>query len=240
MGRSVTFGSLSYKPVKAGVAEAPITAGDVSKMSAQLVRVDPGARFEALVPGGSDGYLFMLTGAGRIAVGFDEIQIDCESFAAVSERNGFSLLNSSATPAEVVYVLAPPQGSPREHPGLAQPLAVISRAEAPTAYIADQKKNRRYFVADEAVKSERGHAMIVEYEQDTETVMHHHPDAESMFVVLTGDIRFVVDGTPTVLRRGQAVYFPINNAHALRCAEGTTSASFLEFHIPGAFTTVKD
>ena len=128
MGRSVTFGSLSYKPVKAGVAEAPITAGDVSRMSAQLVRVDPGARFEALVPGGSDGYLFMLTGAGRIAVGFDEIQIDCESFAAVSERNGFSLLNSSATPAEVVYVLAPPQGSPREHPGLAQPLAVISRA----------------------------------------------------------------------------------------------------------------
>jgi quercetin dioxygenase-like cupin family protein len=81
--------------------------------------------------------------------------------------------------------------------------------------------------------------MIVEYEADTETVMHYHPNAESMFVVLTGDIRFVVDGAPTVLRRGQAAYFPMNNAHALRCAAGTTSASFLEFHIPGAFTTVK-
>jgi hypothetical protein len=29
----------------------------------------------------------------------------------------------------------------------------------------------------------------------------------------------------------------MNNRHALRCNEGTTSASFLEFHIPAAFTT---
>lgn len=87
---------------------------------------------------------------------------------------------------------------------------------------------------------ERGHAMIVEYEKDTETVMHHHPDAESMFVPLTGNIRFFVNGEPIVLKRGQAVYFPINDRHALPCAEGTTSASFLEFHIPGAFTTVKE
>jgi quercetin dioxygenase-like cupin family protein len=116
---------------------------------------------------------------------------------------------------------------------------VTSRAAAPIAHIADQKKLRRYFVGKEAAKSERGHAMIVEYEKDTETVMHYHPNAESMFVVLTGDIKFIVDGEPTVLKRGQAVYFPMNNRHALRCNDGTTSASFLEFHIPGAFTTVK-
>jgi mannose-6-phosphate isomerase-like protein (cupin superfamily) len=61
-----------------------------------------------------------------------------------------------------------------------------------------------------------------------------------MFVVLTGSIQFVVDGQPIVLERGQAVYFPMNNRHALRCADGTTSASFLEFHIPGAFTTIKE
>jgi quercetin dioxygenase-like cupin family protein len=95
-------------------------------------------------------------------------------------------------------------------------------------------------VSKEASRSERGHAMIVEYEKDTETVMHHHPNAESMFVVLTGNIRFVVDDQPAVLERGQAVYFPMNNRHALRCADGTTSASFLEFHIPGAFTTIKE
>ncbi len=239
MGRSVSFGALSYKPVAVGVSEAPITGGDTRKMSAQLLRIDPGGKLEASVPEGSDGYLFMLTGAGRIAVDGSEKPIERESFAAVGEKRKFSLANSSDRPAEIVYVLAPPPGSQREHKGLAEPLQVISRANAPTTYIADQKKNRRYFVSKEASKSERGHAMIVEYEEGTETVMHYHPNAESMFVVLTGDIRFVVNGEPIVLKRGQAVYFPMNDRHALRCADGTTSASFLEFHIPGAFTTVK-
>jgi mannose-6-phosphate isomerase-like protein (cupin superfamily) len=239
MGRSVTFASLPYGPAGAGVAQAPITAGDLRQMSAQLYRVDPGAKLQATVPAGSDGYLFMLTGNGRIAVNGSEKEIARESFAAVRETQTFSLANPSAEPVEIVYVLAPPPGSPREHAGLADPVAVISRADAPTAYIADQKKNRRYFVAKEASKSERGHAMIVEYEEGTETVMHYHPNAESMFVVLTGRIRFVIDGEPTVLARGQAAYFPTNDRHALRCADGTTSASFLEFHIPGAFTTIK-
>jgi quercetin dioxygenase-like cupin family protein len=182
----------------------------------------------------------MLTGTGRITVDGNEKPIECESFAAVGERRVLSLVNSSDKLAEIVYVLAPPPGSAQEHKGLAEPLIVTSRANAPTFYIADQKKNRRYFVSKEAAKTERGHAMIVEYEKDTETVMHHHPDAESMFVPLTGNIRFIVNGEPIVLKRGQAVYFPINDRHALRCAEGTTSASFLEFHIPGAFTTVKE
>lgn len=240
MGRSVTFASLPYKPVAAGVSEASITTGELRKMSAQLFRLEPGAKLEVAVPEGSDGYLFMLTGAGRIAVDGNEKPIECESFAAVGERRALSLVNSSNKLAEVVYVLAPPPGSPREHKGLAEPITVTSRANAPTAYIADQKKNRRYFVSKEASKSERGHAMIVEYEKGTETVMHHHPNAESMFVVLTGNIRFVVNGEPIVLERGQAAYFPINDRHALRCADGTTSASFLEFHLPGTFTTVKE
>ena len=239
LGRSVTFDSLSYKPITAGVAEAPITNGELVGMSAQILRIAPGAKVEATVPEGSDGYLFMLTGNGRIAVDGADKTIEQESFAAVREKCKFSLVNASVAQAEVVYVLAPPPGTSREHAGLADPLIVTSRAGAPTALIADQKKFRRYFVGKEAAKSERGHAMIVEYEKDTETVMHYHPNAESMFVVLTGDIRFVVDGKPTVLKRGQAVYFPMNNRHALRCNEGTTSASFLEFHIPGAFTTVK-
>ena len=239
VGRSVDFGSLSYRPAGAGVAAAAITTGDLRKMSAQMFRVDPGARLEATVPDGSDGYLFMLSGNGRIAVDGWEQTIARETFAAVAEGEKFALANAAGEPAEVLYVLAPPPGAPREHEGLAAPLAVTARADAPTEYIAGDKKNRRYFVAHDANHSDRGHAMIVEYEKDTETVMHYHPNAESMFVVLTGDIRFIVDGQPTVLRRGQAVYFPMNDRHALRCADGTTSASFLEFHIPGAFTTVK-
>jgi hypothetical protein len=78
LGRSVAFDSLPYKPVAAGVAEAPITTTDVSKMSARVVRLDPGATLEATVPEGSDGYVFMLTGNGRIAVDGSEKAIERE------------------------------------------------------------------------------------------------------------------------------------------------------------------
>ena len=130
MGRSVSFDALSYKPVAAGVSQAPITGGDTHKMSAQLLRIDPGAKLEASVPEGSDGYLFMLTGAGRIAVDGAEKAIERESFASVAEKRRFSLANSSDQPAEIIYVLAPPPGSQREHEGLAEPLQVISRQRA--------------------------------------------------------------------------------------------------------------
>lgn len=240
MGRSVTFQSLPYQPIAAGVSEASITIGDLRRMAAQLFRLEPGAKLETVVPNGSDGYLFMLTGTGRITVDGNEKPIACESFAAIGEGCVLALVNSSDRLAELVYVLAPPPGSPQEHRGLAEAMTVISRTNAPTLYIAEDKKNRRYFVSKEAAQSERGHAMIVEYEKGTETVMHCHPDAESMFVPLTGNIRFVINGEPIVLKRGQAAYFAIGDRHALRCAEGTTEASFLEFHIPGTFTTVKE
>ena len=240
MGRVVTFDTLSFKPVANGISEAPITNGDLRKMAAKVIRVAPKATLNAAVPEGSDAYLLLLEGSGRIVAGGAEESIDRETFAAIREKENFTLANPSDKAIEAVFVLAPPPGSHGEHKGLSSALAVTARAKAPTFYIADQKKNRRYFVSKEAAKTERGHAMVVEYEKDTATVMHHHPDAESMFVPLTGDIKFVVNGEPVVLKRGQAVYFPINDRHALRCAEGTTSASFLEFHIPGAFTTVKE
>lgn len=239
MGRTVTFDTLPSKPRASGVSEAQITGVDVRRMAAKFIRIAPEGTLKEAVSEGSDAYIFLLEGSGRIAAGGLEQTIDRESLATIGEKETFTLSNPSDKAIEAVFVLAPPPGSPREHKGLSGALVVTPRASAPTLYIPDQKKNRRYFVSKEAVKSERGHAMIVEYEKDTVTVMHHHPDAESMFVPLTGNIKFIVNGKSVVLKRGQAVYFPFNDRHALQCAEGTTSASFLEFHIPAMYTTVK-
>ena len=60
------------------------------------------------MPDGSDAYLFMLTGTGRIAANGTETDIARESFAVVGETRTFSLANPSVVPAEIVYVLAPP------------------------------------------------------------------------------------------------------------------------------------
>jgi quercetin dioxygenase-like cupin family protein len=104
--------------------------------------------------------------------------------------------------------------------------------------VPEQKKTRIYFVDPAAVRSERGHAMIVGYEPGTVTGLHHHPDAESLFVVLDGALAFTVDGAQKIVRPGEAAWFGCDDPHGLRVAEGFGTASFLEFHIPAAYTTV--
>ena len=122
--------------------------------------------------------------------------------------------------------------------GFAGGLVVASRATTPVHDVPAEKKRRIYFVGKHAARSERAHAMIVLYVRDTVTSLHMHPDAESMFVLLSGKTRFTVDGEDVVVERGQATYFPMGDRHGLRVAEGD-GVSFLEFHIPAAYTTVR-
>src|ERR1700692_4562501 len=68
LGRAVTFASLPFRPVAPGGSAAPITERDVRKMAAQVFRIAPGAELATTVPEGSDGYLFLLSGSGAIAV----------------------------------------------------------------------------------------------------------------------------------------------------------------------------
>ena len=50
--------------------------------------------------------------------------------------------------------------------------------------------------------------------------------------------RFTVNGEDVTVGRGQATYFPMGDRHGLRVAEGD-GISFLEFHIPAGYTTVR-
>ena len=104
--------------------------------------------------------------------------------------------------------------------------------------IPEEKKRRIYFVGKDAARSERAHAMIVVYAPDTVTSLHMHPNAESMFVFLSGKTRFTVNGGDMIVERGQATYFPMGDRHGLRVAEGA-GVSFLEFHVPAAYTTIR-
>lgn len=236
MGQVVTLSQLPSERIADGVDRAPIDA-QTREMAAEFVRIGPGRRWTEAVPLGSDCYLFMLSGAAMIAAAGDERRMPTQSFATVQEGMAFTIDNASTGVADVVKVIAPPH--PSDRPGFGDGLAVIERGTAPMLELPQEHKTRLYFVDKEAAKSERGHAMIVIYDRDTLTAMHMHPNAESMFVVLDGAIEFVVNGERTVVRPGQAAIFGMSDRHGLRAAEGETAASFLEFHVPAAYTTVK-
>jgi len=238
MGRVVTFAQLA--PQKSGgVGTAAITRDDVREMSASYLRVEAGKRWRDRVPHGSDCYLFVLGGSGTITSDTARHAVSRESFATIEEGQSFAVENNGTAPLEMVRVLAPPEGG-RGLPGFNEKLRVAERRTTPIHDIPAEKKRRIYFVGHDAAHSERGHAMIVIYAKDTVTRLHHHPNAESMFVPLDGALRFTVNGEQVNVAPGQAAYFAMNDTHGLHVAPGHTGASFLEFHIPAAFTTVRE
>jgi len=234
MGRVVTFRDLPYRPAAAGVQRAAITGPDMKEMSAEVITLAPGATLAEAPPAGSDLYLFTLTG-GVVVNG---ASAEGESFVTVQEGATVTLANAGAAEATLVAVLAPPPDRGRALAGFGGGVAVAARAATPIHDIPEQLKRRVYFAGKEAARTERAHAMIVLYEKDTVTGMHMHPNAESMFVFLSGRTRFTVNGEDVIVGRGQATYFPRGDRHGLRVAEGD-EVSFLEFHVPAAFTTIR-
>lgn len=239
MGRAVTFSDLQPNKIISGVHNAAITQGETQEMAAEYIRIAPGQQWIATTPPETDCYLFMIYGACAISVADSRHRLPTQAFAVVQEGIEFSVENDSSAPASMIKVIAPPQSNGRGTPGFTGKLAVTQRAAAPMVNLPEEKKKRIYFVDDAAIRSQRGHAMIVVYEKDTVTGLHHHPNAESMFIVLEGALQFIVNGEPVVLTPGQAVYFGLNDQHGLRVADGVSSASFLEFHIPAAYSTVR-
>jgi mannose-6-phosphate isomerase-like protein (cupin superfamily) len=239
MGRVITFAQLPTHTIADGVSRAAITQGETREMAADLVRIDPAKRWAASAPQGSDCYLFMLEGTAAISAGGVRHPLPRQTFATVQEGVEFEIQNEGRSPARIVRVLAPPLPSARLLAGFRGKIKVAERARTPAVAQPEQKKQRLYFVGHHGAQSERGHAMIVVYEKDTVTGLHHHPNAESMFVLLDGALRFSVNGKEATIEPGQAAYFGMNDSHGLRVADGHAGASFLEFHIPAAYTTVR-
>lgn len=236
MGRLVDFASLAGRPIAPGVTCAAISDASATRLQAELLRLDPHASLSARVPAGSDRYLYLLRGSASLSANDTTYAIGQDTFATLQEGTDFVLANPGSAAIELVSVTAPPHGA-RIGDGYAGGVCVTPRASAPVRDVPEQKKRRLYFVSESAAQSARAHAMIVEYQADTVTAMHAHPDADSLFVPLTGKVRFAFDGAEHVLGRGGATVFPAGDRHELRVAEG--KVSFLEFHVPAGYTTVR-
>ena len=235
MGTVLNYDTAEGRPVGEGVSVAPLIAKESTEMQVALIRLGSG-RYASEVPSGSDQYLFVIDGRVRIDAAGQSTTMGPQTFAIVQEGLSFTLSEGRAT---VLSVVVPPAGTPRAVPGFRDGLKVMPVRDLPIVDIPEEKKRRTYLASASTVGSERGHAMIVRYTGDTVTRKHHHPNAESMFVMLDRPVRFLVNGKEETLGAGQAVHFPMNDRHGLRSAEGK-ELSFLEFHIPGAFTTQYD
>jgi mannose-6-phosphate isomerase-like protein (cupin superfamily) len=243
MGQVVEFTKLNYEAVGVAAKRGTFTSSETTQMMCDIYHLEPGGHFEGQVPVGSDQYFYSFSGAVEISSLGNSQAMPQDTFSAVQEGNSYTITNTSSHGAEVISVLAPPPSSPDSGklPGFSDGLKVSKRATQPVLEVPEQKKKRIYFAGKESAKTERAHAMIVVYERETVTGMHMHPNAESMFIMLSGKNKFTVNGQDVVIGRGQATIFPMTDRHGLCVADsnGNESVSFLEFHLPGAFTTVR-
>jgi mannose-6-phosphate isomerase-like protein (cupin superfamily) len=238
LGKVIEFAAIETRPSDEGAVVAPFLDWfDGTEMMASLVRLAPDGRYEASVPRGSDQYLFVLSGAAQFAMGGVAAALAADDWLILEEGKSFALLGGAA---EILSITVPPPGAGRASAGFRGGFKKMSLAALPVVDLPAEKKRRTY-LANEALAagSARGHAMIVGYTGATLTKMHHHPNAESLFVILSGRVRFTIDGAQRVLARGQAAFFPIDDSHGLKSADGN-ALSFLELHVPGAFRTVYD
>jgi quercetin dioxygenase-like cupin family protein len=208
-------------------------------MSAEAARIASNGSISEIVADGSDCYIFILRGAAKLECRGSSRAMPSHSTAVVQEGQAWTL-SAVDGDCDAIIVHAPPPGSGLKLPGFVGGFLVTERSSIPALDVPEQKKKRYYIVGKEAAPTSRGHAMIVDYVAETFTPMHHHPNADSMFVLLEGAIRFSSDSEQVVVAPGSAAVFAAGDKHSVRCPEGVNHASFLEFHIPAGFTTVKE
>jgi quercetin dioxygenase-like cupin family protein len=237
MGKMVDFRNAPFEQVAAGARCAGITGSDGQHMRAEYVRIDAAGRLEATVPTGSDQYFFVLSGEAEIALrGMEGHAMHPGSFGIVQESEAYAV-SARGGACEVLSVVAPPPGRGTKLRGFHGGLKVVSMHTEPVDHFPEAKKQRIYLVTRETAGTERAHGMIVKYVPETETTMHMHPDAESLFVFLGGTTRLTVNGKSETGAFGRAAFFGCGDRHDLH---GTAGGShFLEFHIPCGYTTVR-
>jgi quercetin dioxygenase-like cupin family protein len=236
MGKVVNFRTAEPQALASGAKTVALVDWfDGTEMMASVLRLPPGASHRAKVPSGSDHYLYVIAGEARIEAARGTASLVADDWALLEEGQAYSLSGA----AELLSVTAPPPGAGAGGAGFRGGLEVLHVKDLPVIDLPAEKKRRIYLANREIAGSERGHAMIVRYTGETLTKRHHHPNAESLFVILTGRVAFTIDGKERVLGAGEAAFFPVNDSHGLKSADGK-ELSFLEFHIPGAFQVTYD
>ncbi len=233
MALLVRTGDIPATPVSSGARETRLL-DEQSHLSAVSVELASGARHELAAREGADTYLYVFSGEVEAQAGSGRWSLPAGSFATFPE--GTALALSGTAESSTVHVVTAKGG---QLAGVPSEVSVVSVGDLPKVDVPEQKKQRTYLVGKEAVPSERSHAMIVGYTGETLTKSHHHPNAECIFLFLEGNALLLNEGTEEPVRPGDFAFFGVNKSHGMRSADGD-GLSFLEFHAPAEFVTVRE
>jgi mannose-6-phosphate isomerase-like protein (cupin superfamily) len=203
-------------------------------LAAKFVDLPPGVTYTVTGQNGVDEYIYVSAGAVSLTGDGKSGELKTDSFATVHEGMEVKLAGKTGT-ARVLIVSA----KAPDVEGVPAGAGTMVVDQLPVVDVPEQLKQRIYLVGKHAVPSERSHVMVVNYVGDTITKSHHHPNAESIYFFLKGDALVLANGKEQPVKPGDFVFFGVNDSHGLRSANGG-NMSFLEFHAPSTFSTVRE
>lgn len=233
-------GLLAEAPSSGSGVRRPLVATDGTTMQPTIWRLEPGAATGTKLSENSDGYWFVIHGAGTISENGKSQFLQANVFAIAQQGAEIEVRNTTDLPLELLHIVSPPPGSAANISGYQGPLKLVPAESVVLVHEHENKKRRAHFVGPKAIPSGRADGMIVHYEGETVTPPHFHPDADSIFVILEGALEFTKGREVSTIRPGQAVFINQGHRHGTRVTPGFATASFLEFHVPAKFQTVQD
>jgi mannose-6-phosphate isomerase-like protein (cupin superfamily) len=202
-------------------------------LAARFVDLSPGVTYTVTGESGVDEYIYVSAGSVSLGRGGKQEELKIDSFAAVHEGEEARLSGEAGTARVLIVSAKAPDVA-----GVPEGANAMVIDQLPVVEVPEQLKQRIYLVGQHALPSDRSHVMVVNYVGDTLTTAHHHPNAESIYFFLKGEALVLANGEEHKVKRGDLVFFGVNDSHGLRSADGN-KMSFLEFHAPSAFTTVR-
>jgi len=240
VGELIEFSRVSWRDAGRAAQRAVLVSPEGQRsrwILAELYRLAGGADVEIPVPPASDRYLFVLDGRARLSGRDGQRDLERRAFASLASGADYRLAGVDGGQALVLSVTAPPPGTPDGPPGGGGGTFVAHPATLPVVEERESGKRRVYLATEQTTGTRRAHGMLVTYRGDTVTRLHHHPDAESLFVFLDGGGVVLVGGQEVSVGPGQAVYYGCGDPHAVRSRDAG-GMSFLEFHIPAGYSVV--
>ena len=239
MAITINESTVDTHAVATGVARKRLLTRErvaTTKIFLDRVELEAGATFEIDVLESDLAWFQMLEGGATLHHSGGTADLGASHIAFVPP--GFRGTLSSASGATLLYAQVPDAG--RFDPQFGQSelgLRVVDWMREPVLDSHFDARKRVYVVTPKLFGTRAIKGEIIIYPPGTSASNHHHEGAEHFMYVLQGRGTAYANEQPIPVRKGDLIYYDERERHYLH-SEGDENLVFVEFFVPGEYTTV--
>ena len=236
---AVAFHESSVAPeaLAPGVSRQRLLTGERiagTKVLLDRLVLAPQARIEVSVSEGSLAWLHILEGDALLQHG-DSREALCDAHIAFVPSR-FAGMLSTRTGATVLYAELP-NADALESDSRSPELRVIDWTREPVLDSQHDARKRIYLVTPKLFGTRAVKGEMIIYPPGTAASRHHHEGAEHFMYMLAGRGTAYAGERPIPVHKGDLIYYDERESHHLR-SEGEEDMVFVEYFVPGVYTTV--